>query len=129
MAATQATALPSNPETQAFWDACADRRLLVRKCTSCSKVHWYPRTLCPFCFSDRTVWQDSPGTGRIYSYSIMRRVAKPYAIAYVTLDEDVTLMTNIVDCDLDAIRIGLPVRVAFRDLPEGRTIPVFAPAP
>src|SRR3546814_19880884 len=83
------TTLPSNPETAAFRDACRDHRLLVRKCTACSKVHWYPRTLCPFCFSDKTVWQDSPGKGVIYSYSVMRRVAEPYAIAYVTLDEGV----------------------------------------
>ena len=42
------------------------------------------------------------GRGTIYSYSVMRRVPVPYAIAYVTLDEGVTMMTNIVDCDLDA---------------------------
>ena len=34
----------------------------------------------------------------------MRRAAEPYAIAYVTLAEGPTMMTNIVDCDLDAMR-------------------------
>lgn len=122
------TTLPSNPETAAFWEACRDHRLLVRKCTSCGRVHWYPRSICPFCFSDRTAWQDSPGTGTIYTYSVMRRVPEPYAIAYVTLDEGVSLMTNIVDCDFDALRIGQAVKVAFRDEANGRTVPVFRPA-
>ena len=120
--------LPSSPETAAFWDACREHRLLVRRCTACGKVHWYPRTICPFCFSDSTVWQDSPGKGTIYSYSVMRRVPDPYAIAYVTLDEGVSLMTNIVDCDLDALRIGQPVKVTFREEADGRTVPVFQPA-
>ena len=130
MAATQtaAAALPSSPETAAFWDACRDHRLLVRRCTACDRVHWYPRSLCPFCFSGSTQWQDSPGTGTIYTYSVMRRVPQPYAIAYVTLDEGVSLMTNIVDCDLDGLRIGQKVRVAFREMPDGRTMPVFRPA-
>ena len=44
----------------------------------------------------------------------MRRAPPPYAIAYVTLDEGPTMMTGIVDCDLDAIRIGQPVRVVFK---------------
>ncbi|MFC3678291.1 Zn-ribbon domain-containing OB-fold protein [Ferrovibrio xuzhouensis] len=122
------TTLPSNPETAAFRDACRDHRLLVRKCTACGKVHWYPRTLCPICFSDKTVWQDSPGTGVIYSYSVMRRVATPYAIAYVTLDEGVSLMTNIVEADLDGLRIGQRVKVAFREQPDGSAVPVFRPA-
>jgi uncharacterized OB-fold protein len=122
------TALPSSPETAAFWDACRDHRLLVRRCTACGKAHWYPRTLCPFCFSDKTVWQDSAGTGTIYSYSVMRRVPEPYAIAYVTLDEGVSLMTNIVDADLDTLGIGQKVRVTFREEPDGGTAPVFRPA-
>ena len=52
----------------------------------------------------------------------------PYAIAYVTLDEGVTMMTNIVDCDLDTIRIGQAVRVVFRPTEGGPPVPMFAPA-
>ena len=66
-----------------------------------------PRAHCPFCFSDNTGWQQASGDATIYTYSVMRRGAPvPYAIAYVTLAEGPTMMTNIVDCDLDGIRIG-----------------------
>ena len=58
----------------------------------------------------------------------MRRVPVPYALAYVTLDEGVTMMTNIVDCDLDAIRIGQRVRVAFKPSEGGPPVPMFTPA-
>ena len=67
------------------------------------------------------------GKGRIYSYSVMRRVAPPYAIAYVTLDEGVTMMTNIVDCDLDRISIGQEVEATFPTTEGGYAVPVFRP--
>jgi uncharacterized OB-fold protein len=117
-----------NPETQAFWDAAAQGTLLVKRCTACGERHHYPRAICPFCGSDRTEWRAASGRGTIYSYSVMRRVSVPYAIAYVTLEDGVTLMTNIVDCDLDAIRIGQAVRVIFRPTEGGPPVPMFAPA-
>jgi len=58
----------------------------------------------------------------------MRRVPAPYAIAYVTLEEGVTMMTNIVDCDLDAIRIGQRVKVVFKPTESGPPVPMFTPA-
>lgn len=120
--------LPTSPETEAFWQACREGRFLLRHCEACGRAHWYPRTICPHCFSSRTVWRDSPGRGRVYSFSIMRRVPEPYAIAYVTLDEGPTMMTNIVGTDFDAIRIGMAVQVEFRSLSDGRALPVFRAA-
>jgi uncharacterized OB-fold protein len=58
----------------------------------------------------------------------MRRVAQPYAIAYVALDDGVTIMSNIVECDLDALAIGQRVKVAFRPSNGPLMIPVFVPA-
>jgi len=129
--ATQARTIPAPvpvPDTQPFWDAAAAGRLLVRACTACGKAHHYPRPICPFCSSDTTQWKDALGRGRIYSYSVMRRVPVPYAIAYVTLDEGPTMMTNIVDCDLDAIRIGQVVKVVFKPTDGGPPVPMFTPA-
>jgi len=57
----------------------------------------------------------------------MRRVPVPYALAYVTLEEGVTMMTNIVDCDLDAIRIGQRVRLVFKPAEGGPPVPMFTP--
>jgi uncharacterized OB-fold protein len=71
---------------------------------------------------------EASGHGTIYSYSVFRRAPIPYVIAYVTLAEGPTMMTNIVDCDLDAIRIGQAVRVAFKPTDGGPPVPMFAPA-
>ena len=98
------------------------------RCEACGEPHYYPRPICPFCGSDRTTWLEASGRGTIYSYSVFRRAPVPYAIAYVTLEEGPTMMTNIVDADLDAIRIGQRVRVRFSPTEGGPPVPTFAPA-
>ncbi|MCW5658688.1 MAG: Zn-ribbon domain-containing OB-fold protein [Burkholderiaceae bacterium] len=118
----------ANVENRAYWDAAAEGRLLLKHCAACGHSHFYPRAICPHCLSDATEWRDSPGMGTIYSFSVMRRVAQPYAIAYVALDEGVTMMSNIIDCDLDALAIGQRVKVAFRPSDGPLAIPVFVPA-
>jgi uncharacterized protein len=119
---------PVNPETKPFWDAAANGTLLIKKCHACGEVHYYPRALCPFCFSDKTEWLAASGRGTIYSYSVMRRSEVPYVIAYVTLEEGVTMMTNIVDCDPNAVRIGQRVKLTFRPSDGGPPVPMFTPA-
>ena len=117
-----------NPETQPFWDAAGDGKLLYKKCTACGEPHFYPRPHCPFCFSDKVEWQEASGRGTIYTYSVMRRAPVPYAIAYVELAEGPRMMTNIVDCDLDKIAIGQPVRLVFKPSEGGPPVPMFTPA-
>jgi hypothetical protein len=117
-----------NLETQPYWDGAAAGKLLVKKCHACGELHFYPRANCPFCFSGDTTWQEVSGDGVIYTYSVMRRGAPvPYAIAYVTLAEGPTMMTNIVDCDLDSIKIGQKVQVVFKPSEGGPPVPCFAP--
>ncbi|MFC4670885.1 Zn-ribbon domain-containing OB-fold protein [Seohaeicola nanhaiensis] len=103
-----------------------DGSLILAKCEDCGEPHYYPRVICPFCSSDNLSWITCSGRGRIYSVSVFRRAEPPYALAYVTLDEGIKMMTNIVDCDLDAIRIDDPVAVVFKDR-NGIPTPMFAP--
>jgi uncharacterized OB-fold protein len=128
MAERKISAPAVNLETQHFWDAAAEGKLLIKKCTACGDPHFYPRTHCPFCFSDKTEWVEASGKGIVYTYSVMRRAPVPYAIAYVTLAEGPTMMTNIVDCDLNAIKIGQAVRLVFRPSEGGPPVPMFTPA-
>ena len=114
-------------ETQAYWDATAKGKLLVRHCTACGEKHHYPRSICPFCFSDDTQWLTAAGTGTIYSFSVMRRAERPYVLAYVTLDEGPTMMTNIAAEDFDKVAIGQKVRVSFEATDTGYKLPVFVP--
>ena len=117
-----------NAEIRPYFDAAAQGRLLIKRCQDCGEPHFYPRAHCPHCFSARTEWQEASGSGTIYAFSVMR-VGEPFVIAYVTLDEGVTMLTNIVDCDPAQVRIGQPVRVVFRPTDGEAIVPMFAPAP
>lgn len=122
-----------NPDTEEFWAATGDGRLLLRRCNACGEAIWYPRPICPFCHSADTAWEAASGRGVIYTFSVVRRArgdwagVTPYVLAYVELDEGPRLMTNIVDCDVEAIEIGDPVEVVFHDTGEGSALPRFRP--
>ena len=118
---------PVTPESAEFYKAAAEGHFLIRRCVACGKPHWYPRAICPFCFG-ATVWEEASGRGSIYSFSVMRRTTPQAAIAYVTLAEGPTMMTALVDCDFDALRIGQEVRLVFKPSDGGPPVPCFAPA-
>lgn len=117
-----------DPDTQHFWDEAGKGRFLLRRCQACGETHWYPRIVCPHCMSLDTEWVESRGTGEVHAYSVLRRVPVPYALAYVKLDEGPLMMTNIVDCELDAVHIGQRVEVTFQQSPGGFAVPMFRPA-
>lgn len=115
-------------DVKPFWDAAERGELLVKTCKSCGKLHYYPRAHCPYCMSGETEWAQVSGRGTIYSYSVMRRAPQPFAIAYVALEEGITVLSNIVDCDLDKLAIGQKVALTFAKTDGGPQVPVFKPA-
>jgi uncharacterized OB-fold protein len=128
-------------ETQPFWDAARDGRLLIKRCSACGRAHHYPRPFCPYCWSREVAWEQARGTGTVYTFSVVHRndlppfsERVPYVAAIVELDEGPRLMTNVVDCDVDDVAVGMPVSVAFRAIDDTDTstdrvtIPVFRPA-
>jgi uncharacterized OB-fold protein len=112
-------------EMSAFWNSAGEGVLLVPKCDACGKAHWYPRPFCPFCASQSVTWHRASGRGTIYSYSVLRRSAKPFCIAYVTLEEGPTMLTNILASSFDAVRVGEAVKVQFDNCGGERPMPAF----
>jgi uncharacterized OB-fold protein len=127
--------LPSvEGETRPYWEAAKQGRLLIKKCNACGEVHHYPRPFCPSCWSEDVEWQEVSGRGTLYTYStIFRNDLEPfsawgaYVAAVVELDEGPRLMTNIVDAAPETLRVGMPVKVRYRDLTDEWAAPVFSP--
>ena len=116
-----------NPETQAFWEAAAAGQLLLGCCTDTGRLFYPPRACSPFTLGPTTT-TPAGGEGAIYTFSIMRRSPTgPFPIGWVTLDEGVSLLTNFVDCDLDALHIGQRVRLVFTPTEGGPPAPTFTP--
>lgn len=127
----QAVKMPAprlNAENQAYFDAAGRGVLLVKRCTTCGEAHHYPRVICPFCFSAETEWQEASGAGTLHAYTVMRREQPSTITAYVELAEGPLMLTNLVDCDPQLLRIGIPVKVGFADAEDGVRVPVFTPS-
>jgi uncharacterized OB-fold protein len=44
------------------------------------------------------------------------------------LEEGVRMISNVIDCAADDVKVGMKVTVAWEPLSDGRHLPVFAPA-
>ena len=121
------------PETERFWEATKDEKLLVRRCEDCGDAHHYPRSRCPFCFSANVEWTEASGDGTVYTYTVTHQngepydEATPYVLAYVELDEGPRMMTNVVGVEPDDVYVGQEVTVVFDETEDGYALPRFTP--
>ncbi|HEY1703853.1 MAG TPA: Zn-ribbon domain-containing OB-fold protein [Trebonia sp.] len=122
-------------ETREYWTAAAGGKLLIARCGSCSRVHHYPRVICPFCWSDDVTAVEASGNATLYTYSTVFvndlppfRDRLPYTAAVVDLEEGPRLMTTITGASPDELRIGMPLRAEPQALTDDVTIIVFRPA-
>jgi uncharacterized protein len=122
-------------DSQPFWDAARDGRLLVQRCGACALVYAYPRPFCPACWSEDVAWVQAGGSGTFYTWSVVHRndlppfgERVPYCAAVVDLDEGPRMMTNLVDYVEADLAVGMAVEVTFRRETDEITLPVFRPA-
>jgi uncharacterized OB-fold protein len=117
-----------------FWEAARCRRLVVQRCRGCGAFRFPARDLCSRCLSREAEWAPVSGRGTIFSFAVMHQVyhpafadAVPYAVVVVELEEGVRLVSNLVDCPVGAVRVGIPVEVVFEDVTPEVTLPRFRP--
>jgi len=120
--------LVDTPETRPYWDACNEGRLLLTRCRDTGRVFAYPRGVSPFTLSGNVEWFEASGRGRVYACSVVSHAKGPYVIAYVTLEEGVTVLTGLVGAGAEPPRIGQAVKVVFRETASGQKVPFFTPA-
>ena len=126
-------ALPQPSAVSApYWRAAREGRLVVQRCEACGHCQFYPRAICTHCAGERLAWSECSGRGRVKSFTVIRRAVSaayeadvPYVVALIELAEGPTLMSNVVGCAPEAVRIGAPVRVRFDAWTPEVTVPVF----
>jgi hypothetical protein len=121
-------------ETRGYWEACARHELYVQRCRQCRAWRFPPRAVCPSCLSSAVDWVRAGGRGTIYSFTVTHqnqapgfRERLPYVLAVVELEEGVRMMTNVVGCAPETVRIGMPVELHWEDVTPDVTLPLFRP--
>ena len=127
--------VPTPDEASApYFEGAAAGRLMLMRCVACG-AHRYPsRDRCDVCWSTETEWVEASGRAALHSWVIFHQVYHPafkervpYNVAMVELEEGPRISTNIVGCENDALRAGMPLQVTFETVAEGVAIPKFRP--
>ena len=126
--------LPSSPLTEPFWEATKARRLLLQWCRACDAPIHYPREMCPKCLGSDLEWREASGRGEVYACSVMHRSGNPlmadrvpYVVALIELEEGARMLSNVVGTPPEEVEVGMPVKVAWEELSDGRALPLFEP--
>ena len=123
-----------SPEMAPFWEAARAHRLVVQRCAGCGTLRFPARDICSRCLSRNADWAPVSGRGTVFSFAVMHQVyhpgfadAVPYAVVVVELEEGVRMLSNMVDCPVHELAIGMPVEVVFDDVTPEVTLPKFRP--
>jgi uncharacterized OB-fold protein len=89
--------------TKPFWDAALEDRLVVPRCTNCGTFRLPPGPFCFACRHQAVEWVELPGTGAVYTFTVVRHPLAPhfaeivpYVTAVVELDDVVELLDDEV---------------------------------
>ncbi|MDE2892906.1 MAG: OB-fold domain-containing protein [Chloroflexota bacterium] len=114
---------PDDAINGGYFAAAADRRLVVQRCADCGTRQYPPELNCHACYGFNMEWEESVGTGTVWSWVEVVHPAHPalrefgpYMVALVELDDmpEIKLMGAVVDAPLGGtMKIGARVRVVF----------------
>ncbi len=132
---TPAKPLPQiAPEMAPFFEAAGRHELVVQRCARCGALRFPARTICSRCLGRDATWLPVRGRGTVFSFALMHQANHPgfaaevpYAVVVIELEEGVRLLSNLVDCPVRDVRIGMPVEVVFESLTPEVTLPKFRP--
>ena len=136
---TSENSAPAKPQpritscAEYYWQQAGQNKLTMPYCRQCDKVFYYPRHWCPSCFNQDLGWQQVSGRGKVYSYSVIYQspfpsyqADIPYVLAIIELEEGPRMMTNVVNCDAEHVRVDMAVQVTF-ERRGAMKIPQFEP--
>lgn len=117
-----------------FSEAARRHVLKIQHCPNCGTYQLSGRFACDECLEEDPEWVEALGRGMVFTFTVVHQpyypafsVKLPYNVAVVELEEGSRLVTNITGIDNDDIRVGMEVEVAFEDIHEEITLPVFRP--
>lgn len=98
---------------EAEWRAhLAEGRFMLQRSRSTGGHVFYPRVAEPTTGADDLEWVEASGRGTVHAVTIVRKKdpAESYNVVLVDLAEGPRLMSRVDGTDVDAVKIGMPVR-------------------
>ncbi|MCG3188940.1 MAG: hypothetical protein LKCHEGNO_01173 [Burkholderiaceae bacterium] len=100
-------------------------------CKACGHLFLLRGPVCPRCWSSNLATRPLSGHGRVATFTVYRQQydpghVPPYVIALIALNEGPRMISNIVGCAPESVRVGMPVRARFERRGE-RVLALFEP--
>jgi uncharacterized protein len=140
-AATTATTIPGehvriavNKDTEPFWLAAKERRLVAPQCSDCETFRLPPTPFCPNCQSTAVNWVQLSGDATVYSFAVVHGIPGMPELTVVPAVVDLPdapgarLVSNVIGVSPSEVTIGMKLRVDFSPITDGWLLPVFRPA-
>ena len=125
----------ADDESRPFFEGAREHKLVLLRCDGCGTWRLPGRERCVDCWSEEASWAEASGRGTLYTYGIMHQRYHPafadvipYNYALVELAEGPRLVTNIVDCPNEALRVDMPVEAVYDDVSDETTLVRFRPS-
>jgi uncharacterized OB-fold protein len=132
-AAPQRIRAPRGHDNSWWWDAVDAGKIPIQKCSQCGKLHHPPRPMCDACHSLEMGHIEASGRGTVHTYTVIHHPQFPgydfpIVAALIDLEEGTRLMSNLVECKPQDVRVGMAVRGFVQEGEDGLKLPVFRPA-
>lgn len=119
-------------ETAFFWEGAKAGELRIQQCRGCQRLAHPPVVRCPACGSYDLGYRVASGKATLYSFvepvhPPMPFMRYPYVVGLVELEEGTRLLTNIVHCAPEQVRIGMPLELVFQQTDPEMRLPMFRP--
>lgn len=117
-------------DSRNFWEGVKNHKLMLQQCDDCHKHIFYPRNICPHCFSDSLTWTETSGQGKIHSFTVVHKAPPafkeeaPYVVGIIELEEGARMLSRIIG-EREEIAIGKSVSVVYKQIDEETTLPYF----
>jgi len=116
-----------------WWDAVDEGKLTIQRCTGCGKLRHPPRAMCGECHSLEWDSIESKMAGTVHSYVVLHYpeipgYTYPLVSAVIDLDEGTRIISNVVGCKPEEVRIGMKVQGKIDAMDEEMHLPQFYPA-
>ena len=111
-----------------FWEAVADHRLCVQRCSDCGTLRYPPGPMCASCQSLAWEAHEVSGRGTVHTWLVSHHPNDPEGdgriVVLVDLEEGIRIVSNVVDATRDEMAHDIPIELTFRTYGEV-TLPQF----
>ncbi len=122
-------------DSQAYWDALKEGRLLLQRCRACGHKQVYQQAICRHCGAEELVHEQASGRGTVHSFSVVHRAPgpafkqdTPYAVLLVELEEGPRMISSLIGADPMSVVFDMPVELVGDPIDGGTVLPRFRPA-